>query len=113
MEDPIRFDVYGRASDNNIDATTKMLMKSSAYPSELSARKAANHSRMEGSHILLASAQTWTAVQVLMASSGPFNELKIMQEGYGPADETSFCTEHKLFYGGCLECHVCSGFYAK
>ena len=113
MEDPIRFDVYGKASPAAVKETAEALLAYGVYASELEARKAATRSRQEGVHVLIARSLTWGAAQLLASAQLPFVELAIFQEGYSPADRTHFCAEHKLFHGGCLGCHVCAGFYVR
>ena len=115
MEDPIRFDIYGKAHPHAVAAAAAMtLISSGAYSSEIAARKAANGSRSEGTHALVAKGIAWAECQKAMAGAeATFGEFLVMQEGYAPGEAAHFCEEHRIHHGGSLGCHVCSGFYAR
>lgn len=114
MEDPIRFDIYAKAMPHAVAAAIGVLMTEGAYPSEVTARKAANHSRGEGNPIRIARGVIWARCKDVIANAeAAFSEFMVMQEGYAPGEAANFCEKHRLYYGGSLGCHVCSGFYAK
>ena len=114
MEDPVRFDIYAKARPHAVSAAVRVLMTGGGYASEVAARKAANHSRGEGKHALVAKGIAWSDCKEAVANAGAaFSEFVVMQEGYAPGEAANFCKEHCLYYGGSRGCHVCSGFYAK
>ncbi|MES2572875.1 MAG: hypothetical protein V4710_22820 [Verrucomicrobiota bacterium] len=114
MEDPIRFDIYAKALPHAVAAAVTIMVAEGAYPSEIAARKAANHSRSEGKHTLIARSIAWASCKEAMDNAEiAFSEFMVMQEGYAPGEAANFCKEHRIHYSGSLGCHICSGFYAK
>jgi hypothetical protein len=78
-------------------------------------RRLVNNSAVRGDWVLVMSSATWRQVEAFRREIRVWcREVRVYQEGYGPSDEqTDFCSRHQFYYGGCLGCHVCSGFYEE
>ena len=111
MEDPIRFDIYGKVDPGKRDEAVVSLISVNVYPDEIEVRKAVSKSCQKNVRIQLARSATWSSANEFEQSCNWANQIVFCQEGYWPDDESSYCKKHNLYYGGILGCHVCEGFY--
>ncbi|MDB5310212.1 MAG: hypothetical protein JWO38_4414 [Gemmataceae bacterium] len=115
MENPVRFDIWtvvrpGAAAEAFADS----LLLNRNLP-EPEARRQVSRSSREGAFVRLAGGVPWSHVlRVRDAPPAWTGELRCYQEGYSPADPPAgYCPEHDLYFGGCLGCHVCTGFFVR
>ena len=114
MEDPVRFDVWGRVLTEGRDGALEFVRSQSTYASEKQLRFAVSRSVQGNKRVLIAASCGWAAANELTdAASKLFADIALCQEGYSPSKTGSYCEVHKLHYGGCLGCHVCQDFYAR
>jgi hypothetical protein len=111
MEDPVRFDVYGKVPPGMAQSAADFSVSEGTYSSRSEALKAANHSTQHNVHIILMRSVGWLHAQKNSKHAPWAMELVFCQEGYEINDKYAYCQKHNLQYGGILGCHVCSGFY--
>ena len=112
MEDPIRFDIYGKVDPRTRAEAVVFLKSVNVYSSEIEVRKAVSESCQKNMRIQLARSVTWSSANQFEQSCNWANQIVFCQEGYWP-DDGVYCKRHNLYYGGVLGCHVCEGFYKK
>lgn len=114
MEDPIKFDLWGKILAGERDRALSVLRSHKLYDSELELRKTVQSAVRCNAPVRVSSAMGYTEVTAFAgAVSSIFAELAVYQEGWTPHDKSQYCEQHDLHYGGCLGCHVCSGFYIR
>ncbi|WP_413665350.1 hypothetical protein ACG1BZ_09225 [Microbulbifer sp. CNSA002] len=113
MEDPIRFDVYGKIDVSHKKDAVAYLDESEFYEKPLEVRKAVNEAVRESSFTILAKSLGYGDAVSFIESCKWAKELTLAQEMYYLDGEESFCKQHNLHFGGIFGCHVCSGFYQK
>ncbi len=111
MEDLIKFDVWGRLIPGFYDAALAEIRATRIYSSELELRQALNKARHGGFALKVAAGMSWSVAHQFLKNSSWLQEPILYQEGRSPSDHLFYCEKHKLYFGGCLGCHVCSGFY--
>ena len=112
MEDPIRFDAWCTLGDVFREQVISDLLASRPNKTELDLRIEINRAANSATPILAATGMSWSRAQELRACPPAWAaKVELFQEGLLPTDTLWHCDEHGLFYGGCLGCHVCSGFY--
>src|SRR5437016_5669787 len=113
MEDPVRFDLWVRVAPGRHSQATCYLADHCPELSRPVILRTTKASAVDGAWALAGKAMTWSAVQEFRNEPPDWSmEHRIYQEGYGPTDvEAEHCREHDLFFGGCLGCHVCGGFF--
>jgi hypothetical protein len=114
MEDPIQFDVWATVNAGCIALAVEALGHLRPELSSLDLRKLINRSVTTNAQILIAPDLRWSEVQNLRRTLLTWaNNLSVFQQDYTPEDAatSNYCRIHNLVYGGCLGCHVCSGFY--
>jgi hypothetical protein len=113
VEDPIRFDIWVTVRPGAAAEAITELLSLDPQLSEVEARRRVSRSWREGVLIPLAGRVPWS--QVLATRVAPpawVRELRCYQEGYSPdLPPAGYCPEHDLHFGGCLGCHVCTGFF--
>lgn len=113
MEDPVRFEVWGKIIPEMRAEALAALRIHSGRPSELELRKSVMTAVRENQPLLVSSALGYQAAQELTASlANAFSELVLCQEGWEP-DSGLYCPLHNFHFGGCLGCHICQGGYAR
>lgn len=111
MEDPIRFELWGTIVAERRESALRHLRDQAIFPTELELRKAVVRCVRDGEALRISRDLGYEAVQKLAAAvAETFNCLTYCQEGYAPFQASGFCQKHNHHYGGCLGCHVCSGF---
>jgi len=113
MEQPIRFDVYGKVDLSKKKGLIAYLDESGLYVKPLEVRKAVNLATRESKYITLAKSLGYGEATSFIGTFNLAKELTLTQEMYYPGGKESFCSKHNLHFGGILGCHVCSGFYQK
>jgi hypothetical protein len=109
MEDPIRFDLFIKVDRGHNEEIFSWLKTNL---SEIEARKAINLASVSGDWLLVAKANTWSEINTLRKNLPEWcNNAAVYQQSWRPDEFTYFCEKHNLHYGGCLGCHVCTGFY--
>jgi len=114
MGDPVRFDIWGVVIRGAISEAVQFLAAFRPGLSRLDQHKEVNASVVRQVPILLLEGLSWGKVQQLKQSLPLWaRNITVLQEGYTPEEGqyTRYCAKHDLFYGGCLGCHVCEGFY--
>lgn len=111
MEDPIKFDVYGKVPPGKSQSATDLFIVEGTYSSRPEALKAANYSIKNNARVILIRSVGWLRAQVTSALAPWAKDVVFCQEGYEPDDKRAYCQKHNLQYGGIFNCHVCSGFY--
>ncbi len=110
MEDPITFDLFLKVHRGHNDEIVNWLKTD--IP-EIEKRKAVNKASINGDWLLVSKRIRWSLVHALKLNLPEWcRDSAVCQYGYIP-EELYFCKKHKLYYGGCLGCHVCTGFYKK
>jgi len=112
MEEPIKFNLWGRIiPDKRMDALD-FVRKQAVFSSEIELRKAVMSAIQANEQMQISAAFGLRAVTDLANSlSMIFTDLTLCQESYWPAGARTYCAAHNLHFGGCLGCHICSGFY--
>lgn len=116
MEDPIRFDVWAIIKGDLRQEAVDHLRNARPLLSMLEIRKEINKSVIQNQEIQIASSLTWPQVEIFRSQPEEWIATpSVFQEGYGPIDShrLSLCSKHNLYFGGCLGCPVCKGFYAS
>lgn len=111
MEDPVKFDVYGKVPPSMARDAANFSCAEGTYPSRFEALKAANHSTQHNVHIILLRSVGWLLAQKISKLAPWAREVVFCQEGYEINDKYAYCQKHNLQYGGVRGCHVCSGFF--
>lgn len=112
MEDPVSFNLWGKIIPGQRNDAISFIRRQSVYPNEIELRKAVMASIATDRAMQISGALGLYEVSKLKAESGnTFHCFAICQESYGPAGPESYCSFHDFHYGGCLGCHICSGFY--
>ncbi|MBU2709401.1 hypothetical protein KCM76_25645 [Zooshikella marina] len=113
MEEPIRFDVYGKIDTSRKKEAIVYLDELGVYEKNLELRKAVNEATRENRFTILAKSLGYSDAVSFLGSCDWAKELTLVQEMYYPGGEESFCKQHTLHFGGIFGCHVCSGFYKE
>jgi hypothetical protein len=114
MEDPIKFDVWATVNVGCVRPAVEAIGQLRPNLSPLELHKLINKSVTTNTQILIAPHLGWSEVQVLKRALPTWaKDFGVFQEAYTPHNTASsnYCQIHSLVYGGCLGCHVCSGFY--
>ncbi len=112
MEEPVKFNLWGRIIPDRREEALTVVRQQAVFPSEIELRKAVMSAIRTNEQMQISAAYGLGAVTDLANSLGTtFTDLTLCQECYWPAGEKTFCSEHNLHFGGCLGCHICSGFY--
>lgn len=111
MEEPVKFDVYGKVPPDRLQHAANFAWSEGTYPSRLAALKAANHAIQHNVHIIILRSVGWLYAQKFSRLAPWAEEVVFCQEGYQISDGHAYCSAHNLWYGGVCGCHVCSGFY--
>jgi hypothetical protein len=112
MEDPVRFHVWGKIIPAKREEALRVIRSQATYPDEVELRKAVMNCLREKRPVQVSLALGYSAAQQLTAAiAEQFEELTYSQEGYTPAGQ--FCPKHNFYFGGCLGCHLCSGFFEE
>ena len=114
MEDPIRFDLWGVVVKEELGQCNEVIASFRPDLSRLEALKLTNKSAVDSAQVLLLRGAAWQNIQKFVRSPPSWlTSITVYQEGWEPSDQTEHCGKHDLWYGGCLGCHVCSGFYVE
>jgi hypothetical protein len=113
MEDPVRFEIWGKILPGKRDKVLPILSAQSIFPSELELRKALKKAVYFNVPLRISAPLDYANAQKLAtAICDVFMELTYCQEGAtSPNEEQYFCEKHNFHFGGCLGCHICNGFY--
>ncbi len=118
MEDPVSFDVWARVSRGAIRDAATFVAAWQPQLTALEVHSEINRSIVQGDLILIARQLTWSQSERIRHTSPEWaTDIHLYQEDYGPDDWDSFsnwnnyCDRHALYFGGCLGCHVCNGYY--
>ena len=113
VEDPVRFDIWVTVRPDAAAKAVAELLRLDPRVREVEVRRRVNRSCREGVFIPLAACLPWSRVLATRAAPPAWAvELQCYQEGYSPDHPPAgYCPQHDLHYGGCLGCHVCSGFF--
>ncbi len=113
MEDPIKFDVWGKLMRGSYEAALTAIRETKMYTSEFELRQAVNRARHEGIAFKVTTGMSWAAAHEFMKNSSWLQTPVLYQERLSPSDRLEFCEKHNLYFGGALGCHVCRGFYER
>lgn len=114
MEDPISFDVWAKVTPGNREAAVRALSSLRPELKRHEVRMLVNRSVAQDEAILVAEGRGWDFVQTFgKLSSDWLDAILVYQRGWNPGNRTSHCPTHQFNYGGCLGCHVCSGFFVR
>lgn len=114
MEDPVRFDVWGRIIPAQREAALATIRSQKLYPSEVELRKGVNNAARTGGLIRVAKSLPYLSALNFMSQSKHFLcDQALSQEDWVPKDGTTYCEMHHFHFGGCLGCHVCRGVYVE
>ena len=113
MEDPVKFDVFACVIPGRTDDAVAHFRKVGVYDNELAIRKEVNRFTTRNEPIKILGSVSWSRAKSSEDEFSWARNILLYQEGYRPNDETAYCIQHNLFYGGVLGCHVCSGFYVR
>jgi hypothetical protein len=116
VENPVRFDGWCVVRQGLTTDAVAALLASRPGLSELDARRQVNRSVTTGSFILLLEAASWDLVTRLRRDPPNWvGVVRVYQQGFSPDEmqNLNFCPVHELYHGGCLGCHVCSGFFVE
>jgi hypothetical protein len=111
MEEPITFNVWGKLVRGSYETALTAIRATKMYSSELELRKALNNARHGGVAFKVAAGMSWSASHEFMKNSSWLQQPILYQQGCSPSDHLAHCEMHKLYFGGCLGCPVCQGFY--
>ncbi len=112
MEKPIKFNLWERIVPERREDALSFVRQQAVFPSEIELRKAIASAIRTNEQMKISAAFGLSAVTDLAnVLSTIFSDLTLCQEGYWPAGEKTYCAVHNLHFGGCLGCHICSGFY--
>jgi hypothetical protein len=110
MEDPITFDLWGKAIPDRQADAVELLPRVRPEVPRISILKELVASRSRNGWMLVADNLAWNTVEAHRVEIGDlFTDVAVYQSGYGPADlpRLQACAVHKVAYAGCLGCHVC------
>jgi hypothetical protein len=108
MEDPIRFDLWGKVESTAPANAALWLRAQRPTLTEIDARKLIAGARLGASQSLLVESCTWSSVQALLVNLPNWvSAASVVQEGYSPALAPHSCVVHQLHFAGVLGCHVC------
>ena len=124
MEDPIMFDLWACVLRGNgkqaIEEMFDWCVNNPTFP-EFNLREsrfAVNRSMVQGESVQIARRRTWSQAQSIRTNPPAWaQDIRLYQEGYEPEKFIyprrfkGSCEVHDFFYGGCLGCHVCRGFF--
>jgi hypothetical protein len=114
MEEPISFNLWGKIIPSRRKEAIDFIRQQSVFPSEIELRKAVMASIANDRAMQISVALGLSSIRTLEAAAGNiFDYFTLCQEGYGPAGKEAYCPIHNLHFGGCLGCHICSGFYRE
>jgi hypothetical protein len=114
MEEPIRFDLWGRVRPAVPTSAARWLLELRPALTELAARRLIAHGRLSSDPCQLLTSCSWPSVQAILGNLPDWiGDASVVQEGYAPSQAAHFCELHQLRYAGCLGCHVCRGFFAR
>ena len=110
MEDPVRFDVWGRARPEARNEVANFLRETTSWNSELKLARWVREVMRAQTAVKLASSLSWHRALEMRDTDAPFHEMEIFQTGYGPTDagRLQSCSIHELTFAGCLGCPVCN-----
>jgi hypothetical protein len=115
MEDPVSFDIWCLPYPEQREASVRAVM--AAHPEKSRARCLVLVSRAvrECRPLLAFRDLSWAEVTALRSEPPAWAEsVIVVQAGCDPqTGGLSYCETHDLRYGGCLGCHVCTGFYRE
>ncbi|MEK8034995.1 hypothetical protein AACH06_29620 [Ideonella sp. DXS29W] len=112
MEVPISFTVWAKVSPEMREKAISFVRLQHVFPSEIELRKAVSAAIRIDRQMQISAPLGYGAAHGLASALGPeFSDLTYCQEGYWPASSAGFCQVHNFYFGGCLGCHVCSGFF--
>jgi hypothetical protein len=113
MEDPVRFDLWVVVRPGAAAGAVADLLRLDPPLPEVEVRRRVSRSWREVAFIPLATGVSWSQVLAMRAAPPTWAaDLRCFQEGYSPGNPSSgYCPEHDLYFGGCLGCHVCTGFF--
>jgi len=115
MEDPIKFHLWAKLKAEKRAEALAFIRDQAVFQSEIELRKAVSQAVMNNTRMQISSAHGYSATQLLLGQAvAIFTEIALCQESYAPVatDSPAYCVEHNFHFGGCLGCHMCSGFYA-
>ncbi len=118
MEDPICFDIWVKIERGHTAEAVAWVADLRPLLSALEVRKLINDATMRGEWALVAQSVGWSRVSELRATKPAWSgEMRVCQEMYRPDAPLgpfyNYCKRHQLYFGGCLGCHVCSGFVVR
>lgn len=113
MEDPVRFDIWVTVRSGAAAEAVADLLPLDPQVPEVEVRRRVSRSWRQGTFILLAARVSWSQVLAVRLTPPAWAaELRFYQEGSSPdLPPAGYCPEHDLHFGGCLGCHVCTGFF--
>ena len=115
MEDPIKFHLWAKLKAEMRAEALSFIQDQAVFSSEIELRKAVSRAVMNNRRMQISSAHGYRETQSLLeVAEAMFTEITLCQESYAPVetDPPAYCATHKFHFGGCLGCHMCSGFYA-
>ena len=113
MEEPIRFDVWAKIIPAQRKDALAAIRAQKVYLYESELRKALDNALRTGKPVRVAKSLSFSAVESFIRDSKWLAEPMLCQESFLPSEASGFCEKHNLHFGGCLGCHVCSGFYVQ
>jgi hypothetical protein len=112
VEDPVSFDLWGKIVSDKRSIAIKEISSLRPTLMQIEVRILVNNSIFNDDHILVVGNKGLDFVQTFQALSIDWLEdMCLYQYGCQPQDKTRYCKLHKLHYGGCLGCHICTGFF--
>ncbi|MDB5310204.1 MAG: hypothetical protein JWO38_4406 [Gemmataceae bacterium] len=115
MENPVRFDLWAVVRPGVAAEAVAELRRLDPHLAEVEVRRRVSRSWREWTFIPLAGRVRWSQVLAVRAAPPAWaGQLRCYQEGYSPDEPPiGYCPEHDLHFGGCLGCHVCTGFFVR
>ncbi|WP_458763498.1 hypothetical protein [Cupriavidus basilensis] len=112
MEDPVRFDIWAKPTEQERRKALGVLLEQGPYASELALRTQLAAAIREHAWLKLSASVAFSHAQRLSADIQQFTaDVAVCQEGWEPGEKSHHCDEHDLYYGGSRGCHICSGFH--
>lgn len=115
MESPVKFNVWGVINASRREEALSTIRKQGIHRSEIELRKAVSRAVQNNRTLQISAAIGYqSAKEFVRRIDDVFMGLTYCQEGHAPSlDKRLFCEKHNFHFGGCLGCHLCSGFYQR
>ena len=112
VEDPVSFDLWGKVVSDRRSIAIKEISSLRSTLTQIEVRIQVNNSIVNNNHVLVTEDKGLDFVQTFQTLSVDWLEdFSLYQYRCQPQEKTRYCKLHKLHYGGCLGCHICTGFF--